>query len=458
MSRTEQSISPLLAPFFLVVVLSPAALAENSQDQPVKYADERIVIDHARVARPRGSHRPSLISQAATGKANAEVPQPPFGSTGANEKVQQNEEIQQVGYLESVGLGYRSDCGPVCDHVSCGAEPDCGLEVGCGLESGWGVDPGCGIEVGCGVETFGEFEVSCGLEGVLDHSCDACAPEIDSIPLFLPLLRVNWSRFDFFAGVQGFKGPMNFANTGNARDGSGSFGFYEGFNEGRSLKRLFGWDMAAQFGVRATQSNLSGASFTNDGRNQVFVTGGLFRRVDYGLQYGAVVDYLSDDWYFRGDLVQLRSELSWRAEGCHVIGFQYFAGLNDDSSIATVTDPTGAVFNSTVNFEPTDQYRVFYRQLLKQSGQWDVFAGWTNNDDALVGASMNMPLRRNIVLSTGATYLIPNEGSANLGYEQESWNIALGLIYRPGGPRGAGRYSRPMFDVADNGTFLVDRL
>jgi len=34
----------------------------------------------------------------------------------------------------------------------------------------------------------------------------------------------------------------------------------------------------------------------------------------------------------------------------------------------------------------------------------------------------------------------------------------MGVIYRPGGRQASSRYSRPMFDVADNGTFLVDRL
>ncbi len=84
-------------------------------------------------------------------------------------------------------------------------------------------------------------------------------------------------------------------------------------------------------------------------------------------------------------------------------------------------------------------------------------AGWTDNDDGILGSTLSLPLRRNLVLSTGATYLIPNEGANNGGYEEEGWNIALGLIYRPGGPKGCGRYCRPMFDVADNGSFMVDR-
>jgi len=423
------------------------------------HADEQIRIDHARVARSDAeSNRPrrqSLLSRAANGAVLAAAPEAPLDGSLVDDNV------QPAGYLH----GYGADCGPVCDCPGSGAEAVCGVEVGCGFEPGivhdvgCGIEPGCGYDVACGIEPDCGYEVGCGVGVVDDCSCDACCPpEVDAIPFCLPLLRVNWCRFDFFAGVQGYKGPLNFADVGdNTRDGSGSFGFYEGFNEGRSLRRWWGWDMAMQWGVRATQSNISGASFTDETRNQVFVTGGLFRRVDYGLQYGLVVDYLNDDWYFQGDLVQLRGELSWRGEGCHVCGFQFMAGTNDDSSTTTVRDDNGVAFNSSVDFEATDQYRFFYRRLLQHSGQWDAFAGWTDNDDGLLGTSLNLPLRRKLVLSTGATYLIPNEGSNSGGHEEEGWNLSLGLIWRPGGPQGCGRYCRPMFDVADNGTFLVDR-
>ncbi|MCG8649635.1 MAG: hypothetical protein MI861_07370, partial [Pirellulales bacterium] len=267
--------------------------------------------------------------------------------------------------------------------------------------------------------------------------------------------------YQFFAGVQGFKGPLNFVNTNAANSaivsGSGSFGFQQGFNMGRTFKPLFRCDLATQFGVRVTQSNLSGAEFTEDTRHQVFLTYGFFRRVDYGLQYGLVLDYLNDDWYFQGDLIQLRGELSWKTRGCHAFGFNYMLALDNDTSDTVVRDGTGNVFGSTISFEATDQYRFFYRRLLNSSGSWDAFAGFTDNDDGLIGTNMNLPLRRNLVLSTGATFLIPREGDSSGGNREEGWNIAMGFTYRPGGPQGGGRYSRPMFDVADNGTFMVDR-
>ena len=99
-------------------------------------------------------------------------------------------------------------------------------------------------------------------------------------PTLLPRIRFNWCRYEFFAGVQGHTGPLNniAINNQNGSDqiGSGSFGFYEGFNRGKSMNQLLGLDISTQIGVRGTQNNLSGAAFTTATRHQVFVTAGFF--------------------------------------------------------------------------------------------------------------------------------------------------------------------------------------
>ncbi|TWU22024.1 hypothetical protein Pla52o_30720 [Novipirellula galeiformis] len=473
-SQILRSTSKLLSSATIAVALtallanglainSQAIGAENqlrSRQSSPSVEQSRVMWQSKQAADPMPKRR-SLVAQAAQGNVIDEMPSQPLVDS----------QVRQTGFYN----GGCSSCGPVCDcgEVSCGVEPGYGYEVGCGAEYG---EPGCGVEACsschgepvCGMEAMGYQDASCGMESIGGAYCDSCGGGgcdsccgVQTYPLFLPLLRVNWCRFDFFAGVQGFNGPMNFANVdggnGPARAGSGSFGFYEGFNEGRSLKPLFGWDMSAQLGVRATQSNLSGAGFSDEQRDQVFITAGLFRRVDYGLQYGLVFDYLRDDWFYQADLTQLRGELSWKEHGCHVYGFQFMTSQSDDTSTTSVRDATGATFSSSISMESTDQYRLFYRRLLHNSGSWEAFAGWTDRDDGLLGASMTLPLRQKLALSAGATYLIPNEGTNSIGYQEESWNIGLGLVYRPGGSLGAGRYSRPMFDVADNGTFMVDR-
>jgi len=218
--------------------------------------------------------------------------------------------IAQAAYGEIVHEPIPPGLQPVAPYghsLACDGCGDCGSCDAC---------PTCGVEAACGVEPFYGGEVSCGIEGYACGApgCDSCggyaepgcgvapghpARGLECIPLCLPILPIDWCRFEFFAGVQGFSGPPNFPAGLAATDraGTGSFGFHQGLNEGRSLLPWLGIDWGAQLGARATQNNGSGAAFTADERHQVFVTGGFFRRVDYGLQMGLVVDYLNDDWY-----------------------------------------------------------------------------------------------------------------------------------------------------------------
>jgi hypothetical protein len=294
-----------------------------------------------------------------------------------------------------------------------------------------------------------------------DCGCDSCVASCSpGCPIFLPYFKINWRRFSFFAGSQGFKGPANFAsineNDLDQRIGSGSFGYYQGFNEGRSLNRWLGADLAAQFGLRATQSNLSGADFTSDKRYQVFLTGGVFRRVDFGLQFGLVLDYMRDDWYYQSDLTQLRGEVSWNNARSLTYGFQYMVGTNNSQSTATTTIPGEDPVFTLVDFEPNNQYRLFLRRRLMRCGEGYAFAGWTDSDDGLVGSAVEIPVSGTMLLNTGATYLVPKSRGSLGANQRESWNISMGFTWRPGGT-GWGRYSRPLFDVADNGTFMVKR-
>jgi len=324
--------------------------------------------------------------------------------------------------------------------VACGAEPACGIEVGCGFEPLMPLEPSCGLEPGCG-----------------GYGCDTGACN-DCVDIHLPILRIDWRRFDFFAGVNSFTGPANHASDADARrGGSGSFGFYEGFNTGRSLNRLFGLDLSSQVGVRATQSSLSGAEFTEDSRNQVFVTGGLFRRVDFGLQYGLVVDYLYDDWWYRNNLMQLRGEISWNDNCGREFGYQFMASSDSSSSRTTLIDANNVITNGTASFEPTNQHRLFLRGNTAGGASYMAFAGGTDRGDGLLGGILTSNFRNRFAVQGGVTYLIPSESNRSGGYENESWNLSMGIVFRPGGKNGAGRYCRPMFDVADNGTFLVDR-
>lgn len=462
-------------PMLLACTAMPTLAGQPAPHGQADYADRRILVpqvaEHGPAQAADRGQRPGAPSALRDAPSPARNKRP--GSLvrqAAHSEVIDEMPPRLVTRNSLQRVSYDCQCG------QCAGEPSCGYEgayeLGCGAEGCGTVGCDGGCEPACGSEGFLD-EASCGLEPYGAGGCDACGEPscggvcgTDYYNCCLPIFRLQWCRFEFSAGVNAFTGPANSANTAaptatnpaGSRVGSSSFGFYEAVNEGRSLKRLFGLDLAGQLGVRATQTGLSGSEFTGDTRNQVFVTGGLFRRVDFGLQYGVVVDYLNDDWWFHNDLVQLRGELSWN-DGCaREFGYQFMAGVDDSTSDTTVINAAGTRFRSTVSFEPTDQHRFFFRGSTDGGGQYYAFVGGTDRSDGLLGAGLSTAARRGMAFQAGTTYLIPNEGRRNGGNEEEGWNLSMGVIYRPGGRQACGRYCRPMFEVADNGTFMIDRL
>jgi hypothetical protein len=378
---------------------------------------------------------PSLVRQAAEGRLIDVAPPakspPHVGSTGG---------VAQASFAcdcEHCRENPHSIVDP-----SCGQEPAHGL-FGRNLESPHEFDEPRGFEAACGLEGAGCGDIAC--DGSCQHSMNCGSRGF----------RAHWQRYELFAGVNGFTGPLNHPAATGVRGGSGSFGFYEGFNRGDSLGHLLNVDLASQFGIRATQSSLSGTEFTDDSRQQIFVTGGLFRRVDFGLQYGVVVDYLYDDWWYRNNLAQLRGELSWNDNCGHELGYQIMAGIRDESSTIHLIEDDGGDFQGVGQFTVTDQHRLFFRGRLKDGSSYEAFAGATNEGDGLLGGTVTSAFRGLVAVQAGATYLVPSSPTRAEAFTEEAWNLSLGIVFRPGGRTGVGRYSRPMFEVADNGTFMT---
>ncbi|MEC9002327.1 MAG: DUF6666 family protein [Planctomycetota bacterium] len=253
-------------------------------------------------------------------------------------------------------------------------------------------------------------------------------------------------RVEFFAGVQGVTGPAN-------RGEMGSFGFYEGVNWGAPVGCL-PWEIGSQFGARWTQSHFGGSSFSETDRNQVFVTGGFFRRADWGWQGGVVIDYLRDDWYFDNELVQLRGEMSWINPCGHEFGLWFTSNTQDAQSVSELK--SGDVLEDWIT---TDVYAFFYRRQLEDCGATGrLFVGFSGDSDALIGADADVPLSDRWALQAGFTYLIPEESSPGVGFQEENWNISTGLVFYPGSRTARSKdYNHPLFNVADNGSMLINR-
>lgn len=293
-------------------------------------------------------------------------------------------------------------------------------------------------------------DACCGPDCCEPNCCgdwNSCGP----VPICCLLPRPNLQNFEVLAGVQGFTGPAN-------RGGSGSFGFQEGFNWGTPL---CGGCVSAQVGMLWTQSNLDGSFITPDMRNQRFLTAGLFRRVDWGLQGGLAIDYLHDEWDYQIDLAQLRGEIGWKFCGPSEVGFWFTTGVTDDSTdlAQPVSIGNDILINDTsVDWEANDLYAFYYRRQFACGGEGRAFGGWTGNSQGLMGADFTVPLNPCWSARAGFLYLTPcdSENVQLPDYAEENWNVSIQLVWTPfKRPDGCPNYSRALQTVADNGSFAT---
>ncbi|MHB8861409.1 MAG: DUF6666 family protein [Pirellulaceae bacterium] len=289
------------------------------------------------------------------------------------------------------------------------------------------------------------------LEGnCCDQSTAECGDCGHCNGCLIPCPSFALDNIELFMGTQGFTGPLNRGETG-------SFGFHYGVNWGVPIPCMWNQPIGIQVGYRGVNSNFSGASFSEDTRHQSFLTGGLFRRVDWGLQGGVVVDILSDKWYYDDlSLTQLRGELSWVFPQCHELGF-FFTASSKTNDVASTMWINGQQRTVIEEYEATDLMAFFYRRRFEAAGGGSgrLFAGFTGHSGGLVGVDLDLPMTENWALKTGFTYLIPQDGNHRAAYLDEAWNVSLSLVWYPGSRKAVGNdYFRPLFDVAHNGIFI----
>lgn len=305
--------------------------------------------------------------------------------------------------------------GSNCCQLGCCPDGGCAVECGCG---GAGCGYCCPTHPGCGNPCWGNW--------------------------------CWWENLSIFAGVTGFESPFDLGINGN-------FGFSEGLNWSVPLFPRAG--IAAQFGFRAVQSDYNGDAITgNDGsRTQFFGTMGVFRRNTCGFQYGFVTDLLRDNFYDDVDLVQYRAEISLVHPSGHEFGFfSAFSGENDEVAVPPILGLT--TFPTTATVQPLNQYALFYRYTMCDGGSLRIYGGGTGEGDGLIGADFRVALSCRWALAGGFGYVAPKE-SGSAGLDREAWGVGLNIEFFPGCVKGEGMCSwlRPLFNVADNSTFFLDR-
>jgi hypothetical protein len=309
-------------------------------------------------------------------------------------------------------------------------------------------------------------------DGCFDGSCDSCGSGPCGGCDDGNCCDFGWDEFDgrcgrclrglsVFVGTDAFKGPLDRGTNGNF-----------GFNEGLNLARPLGdpWGFGYQIGTNLVQSDLSGSpTLTEDNgqvlrssfRKQYFATAGIFRWAEReGLQGGIAYDYFYDMYYENSSLQQLRSDIGYAFDKW-AIGYYGAYGVASQKFIEGT---------QTLRFEPIDMFTVYLQHDFVNGGQGPVWGGVTGRGDGLVGTNLWVPLGRGFAIDGGFNYLIPREGRGDTSLPNtsltdnaqthESWGLAIQLVWYPGQSARCQQQNpyRPMFGVANNSSFMVDRL
>ena len=173
----------------------------------------------------------------------------------------------------------------------------------------------------------------------------------------------------------------------------------------------------------------------------------------WGWQGGLVFDYLNDSFVDNITVSQLRGNLSYVFD-CHEVGFWFTAGMHDTTFASAPTDSTPF----SITYKPIDLYAFYYGHRFCNGGEGRIWGGFTGGTGALVGADFSVPVCDNLALESDFDYAIPRGVGSN-SIPPESWNLSISLVWHPfcGARASYDSSYRPLFNVANNGTFMIDR-
>jgi hypothetical protein len=139
--------------------------------------------------------------------------------------------------------------------------------------------------------------------------------------------------------------------------------------------------------------------------------------------------------------------------------------VNDSQNVAmrlpifTQTAPNNVVcVDGVADLEVNEIYAFFYRRHFCSGGDGRIFGGVTSDHQGLVGADCYLPINPRWSVQTGFLYVAPGDTNPNIspGFAQESWNVGISLVWTPCARDVCSpNYCRPLFRVADNGSFIT---
>ena len=263
----------------------------------------------------------------------------------------------------------------------------------------------------------------------------------------------RWIGLDLFSGIEAFKGPLDVG------DANGNFGVRLGVNAAVPVFQRLGF--ALQAGMAADLSNLKGSPYPFPNatiRDQIFTTVGFFQRINRcdggAFTWGFAYDWLFDDYYSNFHFGQWRVKAEYEVDECDAFGLQ--ASIPEHGSTEeTLINIDGSPL--VLSFKPLAQGSFYWTHTFSNAASLTGRFGVAERPSNFVfGGDGCVPLTRNLGLTGGFTYIMPNAGAGDLAQTQEMWNVSVGIEIVPGGfRRCGGSLLRPFIPVADNGSLAV---
>lgn len=283
----------------------------------------------------------------------------------------------------------------------------------------------------------------CGCECDSWLGCDECPQR--SVVIF--------SGFDTFKGTPDGTFPAN-------------FGMRTGFNWGTRIgESQIGAQFGMSYGVYDWQGRIAGGE-NSSSQEQIFITGGFFRRADCDSRWSAGVVY---DWMINDNLGstssepflgQVRTQFAYAINSCNEFGT--WIAIRDRGD-------TQVVGNSPLIFRPVNVGNLFWHRNYECGADSYLWLGLPDHNRVsgagglgavTFGALVTAPINDRWAIYSEVEYMAPSSRSGNFGGREETYNLSWGLAFYPGcnarNRTVAGNCSSPLIPVANNGTFLID--
>lgn len=263
------------------------------------------------------------------------------------------------------------------------------------------------------------------------------------------------------AGLTNYASPLDYSARGNVGGNlSLNWSTPQTYLLGLSLQgggrltttsnNFFAWDEAGVLPLEQHKEN-----------TQLFWTTGIFYRNPCNpWRFGVVYDSLNSTYYSKYTLGQIRVEFSRKVGERNDIGYRgAFHVSNNIANLWRYVGEFGPV-DIPAKVRTTSYYTGFIRHYFDMGGEGTLYGGVNDLNEPLFGGQIEVPIGNYVTLKNSFNYVFTKDGPGVLDHDSktknQNWNLSISLVVYFGGNSRENMRNplRPLFDVADNGSFM----